>query len=435
MSSRKWFQLAMIVVLSLGLTGFIAQADDSGGYIQANPKQSNAIRPFHVNVPESELVDLRRRIIATKWPDKETVADSSQGVQIATMKDLAHYWATDYDWRKTEARLNALPQFITEIDGVPIHFIHVRSPHKNALPIILTHGWSGSMFELIKLIGPLTNPTAYGGKAEDAFDVVIPSLPGYGFSGKPTSTGWGPEHIARAWAELMKRLGYTRYVAQGGDWGAIIVDQMGLQAPPGLLAIHTNMPGVVPADVDKVIQAGGSAPSGLSAEEQRTYEQLVRTSKQSDYGRIMGSRPQSLTGFADSPVGLAAWLLDHPDGDGQPAAALISGLNRKSSTTGELTRDEVLDNFTLYWLTNTGVSSSRLYWENKNGFFTAKGVKIPVAVSVFPGELYQAPRSWTEKAYPNLIYFNKLDKGGHFAAWEQPLLFASELRAAFKSIR
>ena len=397
---------------------------------------ADAIRPFpKINVSQEAIDKLRRRIADTQWPEKETVADSSQGVPLATMQELARYWATDYDWRKAEAKLNALPQFITTIDGLDIHFIHVRSREKNALPLIINHGWPGSVLEQIKLIGPLTDPVAHGGKAEDAFDVVIPSMPGYGFSGKPTSTGWGPERMARAWAELMKRLGYTRYVAQGGDWGAFVVDQMGLQSPAGLLAIHTNMPATVPADVDKALGIGAPAPAGLSAEEKRAYEQLASTFKQVDYARIMGSRPQTLYGIADSPVGLAAWLLDHNDADAQPAAAVVAGLHRTSSTTGELTRDEILDNITLYWLTNTGVSSSRLYWEYKGGFFNAKGVKIPVAVTVFPGEQYEAPRSWTERAYPKLIYYNKVDKGGHFAAWEQPMIFAAELRAAFKSLR
>jgi pimeloyl-ACP methyl ester carboxylesterase len=393
------------------------------------------VRPFRINVPEEELVDLRRRILATRWPDKETVADQSQGVQLAMIQELARYWATEYDWRKCEAKLNALPQFMTEIDGLDIHFIHVRSKHENALPLMVNHGWPGSIIEQLKIINPLVNPTAHEASAADAFHVVIPSMPGYGFSGKPTSTGWGPERMGRAWAELMTRLGYTRYVAQGGDWGAFVVDQMGLQAPAGLLAIHTNMPATVPADVDTASQAGDPPPSGLSAEERRAYEQLIRTFKQVEYARFMASRPQTLYGIADSPVGLAAWLLDHNDADGQPAAAVVAGLSRTTSATGELTRDEVLDNITLYWLTNTGVSASRLYWEYKGGFFNAKGVSIPVAVSVFPGEQYQAPRSWAEKAYRNLIYFNEVDKGGHFAAWEQPQLFATELRAAFRSLR
>jgi pimeloyl-ACP methyl ester carboxylesterase len=324
---------------------------------------------------------------------------------------------------------------MTEIDGLDIHFIHVRSEHEGALPLIINHGWPGSIIEQLKLIGRLTDPTAHGGSAADAFDVVIPSMPGYGFSGKPTSTGWGPERMGRAWDTLMNRLGYTRYLAQGGDWGAFVVDLMGVAAPPGLLAIHTNYPGTVPAEVDKAASAGGPTPSGLSAEELRAYQGLVFSYKQVGYAQLMGTRPQTLYGIADSPVGLAAWLLDHGDGEGQPAVGMVSALDRAASDTGELTRDEVLDNFTLYWLTNTGVSASRLYWEYKGGFFNVKGVSIPVAVSVFPGEQYRAPRSWTEQAYPNLIYFNEVDKGGHYAAWEQPQLFSEELRAAFRSLR
>ena len=394
-----------------------------------------AVRPFRIDVPEEDLVDLRRRIADTQWPEKETVADESQGVQLATIQELARYWATEYDWRKVEVKLHTLPQFITEIDGLDIHFIHVRSEHEDALSLIVTHGWPGSIIEQLKIIDPLTNPTAHGASASDAFHLVIPSMPGYGFSGKPTSTGWGPERMARAWTELMKRLGYTRYVAQGGDWGAFVVDQMGLQAPAGLLAIHTNMAATVPADVDKALQAGDPPPSGLSAEERRAYEQLDRTFKQVEYAKYMAARPQTLYSIADSPVGLAAWLLDHNDADGQPAAAVTKALKRTTSDTGELTREEILDNITLYWLTNTGVSASRLYWEYRGGFFNAKGVSIPVAVSVFPGEQYEAPRSWAEKAYPNLIYFNEVDKGGHFAAWEEPQLFSEEVRAAFRSLR
>jgi pimeloyl-ACP methyl ester carboxylesterase len=394
-----------------------------------------AIRPFRVDVPDEALTDLRRRIAATVWPDRETVADTSQGVPLETMQQLARYWATDYDWRPCEARLNALPQFLTEIDGLDIHFLHVRSRHEDALPLVVNHGWPGSVVEQLKIIDRLTDPEAHGATAAEAFHLVIPSMPGYGFSGKPTSPGWGPERMARAWAELMQRLGYSRYVAQGGDWGAFVVDQMGLQAPEGLLAVHTNMPATVPADVNDAALAGQPPPAGLSAEERRAYEQLIRTFGQVEYARYMAARPQTLYGIADSPVGLAAWLLDHNDADGQPAAAVVAALDRHASATGELTRDEVLDNITLYWLTNTGVSASRLYWEYRGGFFDAKGVTIPVAVTVFPGEQYEAPRSWTERAYPNLIHYNRVDRGGHFAAWEQPQLFAEELRAAFRSVR
>jgi pimeloyl-ACP methyl ester carboxylesterase len=390
---------------------------------------SDEIRPFRFDVPDEQLVDLRRRIAATKWPEQETVTDASQGVQLATIQKLARYWGTDYDWRKVEARLSALPQFVTTIAGLDIHFIHVRSKNPNALPMIIAHGWPGSVLEEIKLIGPLTDPTAYGGKAEDAFDVVIPSMPGYGFSGKPTSAGWGPERIAQAWAELMKRLGYNRYVAQGGDWGALVVDLMGVQAPPGLLAIHTNMPGAVPPELDKAAFTGAPPPSDLSAEERHAYDQLTFFyTKDLAYAQEMGTRPQTLYGIADSPVGLAAWILDHDIRSYELIARVFDGQPEG------LTRDDILDNITLYWLTNTGVSSARLYWENKFSFFAPKNVTIPVAVSAFPDELYQSPRTWAERAYPKLIHYNKLDKGGHFAAWEQPALITAELRTALRSL-
>ena len=395
------------------------------------------IRPFQVNVPEAELSELRRRIEATRWPERETVTDESQGVPLAVMRDLARYWATEYDWRKCEARLNALPQFITEIDGLDIHFIHVRSKHEDALPLIVTHGWPGSIIEELKIIEPLTNPTAHGGSASDAFHLVIPSMPGYGFSGKPTVPGWDPARIARAWVVLMRRLGYTQFVAQGGDWGAVVTDVMALQAPPELLGIHTNMAGVVPPEVSKAIASGGPAPSGLSDEERRTYEKLKHFFTTGVYYAYeMATRPQTLYGIADSPVGLAAWLIDHGDGDAQPTASWTAALRRpRNGQPQELSRDDVLDNITLYWLTNTGISSGRLYWENKLPFFDVKNVSIPVAVSAFPSEFYQAPRSWAERAYPKLIHYNKLDKGGHFAAWEQPQLLSEEVRAGFRPLR
>ena len=393
----------------------------------------DAIRPFHFTAPQAALDDLRRRVKATQWPERETVSDATQGVQLATMQKLAAYWATDYDWRKIEARMNALPQFMTTIDGLDIHFIHVRSKHANALPVIITHGWPGSVTEQLKIIGPLTDPTAHGGKAEDAFDVVIPSMPGYGFSGKPTTTGWDPAHIARAWVVLMKRLGYTKFVAQGGDWGAIITELMGAQAPPELLGIHTNMPNVIPLDIDKAAFSGAPAPAGLSAEEKVAYERLSFVyGKGIGYGFQMGLRPQTLYGIADSPVGLAAYFLDH---DARSYELITRVFNGQSEG---LTRDDILDNVTLTWLTNTGVSGGRLYWENWGAsFFAVKGVNaaIPVAVSVFPDELYPAPRSWAERAYPNLIYYKKHDKGGHFAAWEQPTFLTQDLWAAFRPLR
>ena len=406
----------------------------TGTSLSTEAQTSEAIRPFRVNVPENKLVDLKRKILATQWPEQELVKDETQGVQFATMQALAKYWATDYDWRKVEARLNALPQFITTIDGVDIHFIHVRSKYKNALPVIITHGWPGSIIEQMKIIGPLTDPVAYGGKEEDAFDVVIPSIPGHGFSGKPTELGWNPLRIAKTWIELMKRLGYKKYVAQGGDWGNAISETMALIAPPELLGIHTNMAATVPADISKALASGGPMPAGLSADEQNAYKQLDFFYKKGlGYANEMGLRPQTLYGIADSPIGLAAWMLDHDDRSYKLITRIFAGQKEG------LTRDDILDNITLYWVTNTAVSSARLYWEATlvatSGFFDPRNVTIPVAVSSFPDEIYAAPKTWAEKAYPKLIHYNKLNIGGHFAAWEQPKLFVEELRASFKSLR
>jgi pimeloyl-ACP methyl ester carboxylesterase len=409
----------------------------------ARPADNTTIRPFTVDIPQADLEDLRARVAATRFPEKETVDDFSQGVPRATMQALARYWHDEYDWRKCEERLNAVPQFMTEIDGLDIHFVHVRSKHENALPLIVTHGWPGSFVEQMKIVDLLTDPTAHGASAADAFDIVIPNMPGYGFSGKPTMTGWGPIRIADAWVELMKRLGYTQFVAAGGDWGGVVVEVMAggrdapastEPAPPELLGIHTNFPGVVPPEIDRAIQTGGPLPSDLSDDERRTTEQLGFLYQRVAYGAEMGSRPQTLYGLADSPVDLAAFMLDHD----AASLELISRVFVEGAQEG-LTRDDVLDNVSLFWLTNTGVSAARLYWEwlhqDKGTYVSVKNVTVPVAVSVFPDEVYEAPRSWAEQAYPNLIHYNKVDKGGHFAAWEQPELYASELRAGLRSLR
>jgi pimeloyl-ACP methyl ester carboxylesterase len=421
----------IILTIALLTGSFTAQVKSSNAQTTHATGQASkeGIRPFKAHFSEKELTDLKRRIKETRWSEKEIVNDYTQGVPQRTVQALAKYWATDYDWRKAEAKLNAYPQFITNIDGLDIHFIHVRSKNPKALPIILTHGWPGSIFELMKVIDPLTNPEAYGGKAEDAFDVVIPSMPGYGFSEKPTTTGWGPNRIADAWVTLMKRLGYQKFLAQGGDWGAIITEVMAVQSPDVLLGIHTNMPSAVPLAIDQAAISGAPAPAGLSPDEKQAYEQLVFFYKHVYYAFFMATRPQTLAALTDSPIGLATFMLDHDDRSLELIARAFAG-----EPVG-LTKDDILDNITLYWLTNTAVSSARLYWENRSTFFTPKGVTVPTAVSAFPDELYQAPRSWAAQAYPNLIYFNKTATGGHFAAWEQPKIFSEELRAAFKSLR
>jgi pimeloyl-ACP methyl ester carboxylesterase len=437
--------LSQLIIVLLAATVFLAlparviaqQSAQTGAQTQivanASASADNAIRPFRVHVPQAAIVDLRRRIAATRWPDQETVTDQSQGVQLATMKDLVRYWGTEYDWRKAEAKLNALPQFVTNINGLDIHFIHVRSKNPNALPLIITHGWPGSVIEQLKVIGPLTDPTAYGGRPEDAFDLVIPSIPGFGFSGKPTGTGWDPDHIARAWAELMQRLGYTRYVAQGGDWGSPISSAMARQTSAGLLGIHINLPATIPPDVVAVLASGGSAPAGLSKKERAALNSLdTFNKKERAYAVMMGTRPQTIGyGLTDSPVGLAAWMLGHPG---------FTQWTSSSNSEKSPTKDEVLDGITLYWLTNSAVSSARLYWENNTSILNAAAQKtdeisIPVAITVFPGEIYRAPEPWARRAYRNLIYFREVDKGGHFAAWEQPQLFSEEIRAAFRSLR
>ncbi|MDZ8240551.1 MAG: epoxide hydrolase [Nostoc sp. ChiQUE01a] len=425
--------VAMAVLAAFSPVTIAAIGKETTKKNTAQRSAADPIRPFRVHIPQEALVDLRRRIAATRWPNKETVADQSQGVQLATMKELVRYWGTEYDWRKAEAKLNALPQFVTNIDGLDIHFIHVRSKNPNALPLIITHGWPGSVFEQLKIIGPLTDPTAYEGRPEDAFDLVIPSIPGFGFSGKPTGIDWAPDRIARAWAELMKRLGYTRYVAQGGDWGSPISSAMARLVPTGLLGIHINLPATIPPDVAAVLARGGSAPAGLSKKERAAFDSLDINKKERAYAVIMGTRPQTVGyGLTDSPTGLAAWMLGHP--------GFAQWTSSSSDSEKSPTKDEVLDDITLYWLTNSAVSSARLYWENKNSILNAAAQKtdeisLPVAITVFPGEIYRAPETWARRAYRNLIYFHEVDKGGHFAAWEQPQLFSEEIRAAFRSVR
>ncbi|RKT13990.1 pimeloyl-ACP methyl ester carboxylesterase [Paraburkholderia sp. RAU2J] len=439
--SRRRFVSVAAAAVAAGSLSQLAFADPNlaiTDVTQPTGGDKTAIRPLRIHVPESQLIDLRRRIKATRWPDRETVTDDSQGVPLAMIQELAHHWSTDYDWRKVEARLNSLPNFVTEIDGVDIHFIHVRSKHENAMPLVVTHGWPGSVIEQLKIIDPLTNPTAYGESASDAFHLVIPSLPGYGFSGKPREIGWGPERTARAWAVLMKRLGYAKFAAQGGDLGGILANVMARQAPPELIGIHVNFPATIPPEIAKALQVNDPAPAGLSAEEKLAYDQLSALSKRRAYALEQGTRPQTLYGLSDSPVALASWLLDHPDGYGQPASALTSavyGRTINGHSSGELTRNDVLDDITLYWLTNTGVSAARFYWESHFNFYAAADVSVPAAISAFPGENYQAPRSWTQRAYHNLVYYNRPETGGHFAAWEQPHLFAQEVRAGLRPVR
>jgi pimeloyl-ACP methyl ester carboxylesterase len=436
LNRRRFFGTAAITLTAaqFGLTGCAETLSMSLNTPKtAMASAPSAIRPFHISIPQAKLDDLGQRLALTRWPGRETVNDTSQGVQLATIEGLTRRWRTGYNWRKIEAKLNALPQFMTEIDGLDIHFIHVRSKHEDAMPLIVTHGWPGSIIEQLRIIDPLINPTAYGASASDAFHVVIPSMPGYGFSAQPTTTGWDTGHIASAWVALMKRLGYDHFVAQGGDQGAIVTHLMAVQAPPELRGIHTNLLSTYPLNIAEALQAGGAPPAGLPADEKHALEQLVNlTTKHFAYASMMGTRPQTLYGLADSPVSLAAWMLDHGDGSNQPAGAILSALNGKQEY---LTQDDVLDNITLYWLTNTGISASRLYWESKFVPVNGASISVPAAFTVFPGEIYQAPRSWVQQAYHNLIYFHEADKGGHFAAWEQPLLFSQELRAAFKSLR
>jgi pimeloyl-ACP methyl ester carboxylesterase len=440
--SRRRFVGVAAAAVAAGSLSQLAFADTQQGITEAigSPGgDKTAIRRLRIHVPEAQLVDLRRRIRATRWPDKETVSDDSQGVPLAMMQEVARHWSTDYDWRKCEAKLNALPNYVTEIDGLDIHFIHVRSKHADAMPLIVTHGWPGSVIEQFKIIDPLTNPTAYGASASDAFHLVIPSLPGYGFSGRPTEIGWGPERTARAWVVLMKRLGYDKFAAQGGDLGGIVCNVMGKQAPPELLGIHVNFPATIPPEIAKSLAAGEPPAATLTDDEKHAYEQLATAAKKRRaYALEMGTRPQTLYGLADSPIGLASWLLDHADGYTQPAAALTSavyGRDVNGESAGAMTRDDLLDDITLYWLTNTGISAARFYWESHFNFLAAADVSVPAAVSVFPRENYQAPRSWTERAYHHLIYYNRPDKGGHFAAWEQPQLFAEEVRAGLRPLR